>query len=172
VVKLYFQPIASEKQQQLSHFLQLEPYGDEEMMAQQRAVNLVKSEIVEFIEFNEPTEGFWDVLTSEDQWGKEPRSDPRSRGAKGKAKSANPPIEKRTVELLDSPEQQGTVYSRETEEALLETLNKAMKKCEEETAEVLKKSKEINDQLIKVKEGTDIDAKLIELHEKIPPKKK
>jgi YEATS domain-containing protein 4 len=169
LVKLYFQPIASEKQQQRSHFLQLDPYGDEAMMAEQAKLGMVRSEVVEFIEFNEPTEGLWDELTSENQWNYLMSG---GRGSKGKSQTLAP-MNYRTIELPDKPQPNGSsVYCRETEEAMLDALNKAMKKCDEETAEVLKKSKEINDELANVKEGTDIDAKLLELHEKIPPKKK
>jgi YEATS domain-containing protein 4 len=171
VVKLYFQPIASEKQQQRSHFLQLDRYGDEALMAEQDRTGIVRSEVVEFIEFNEPTEGLWDALTAEDQWSYLASGSGRGKGKGKSSQIALPPLSVRSVELPDKAPT-GSVYSRETEEALLETLTKAMKKCEEETAEVLKKSKIVNDELAKVKEGTDIDAKLLELHEKIPHKKK
>ena len=171
VVKLYFQPIASEKQQQRSHFLQLDRYGDETLMAEQDRTGIVRSEVVEFIEFNEPTEALWDALTAEDQWSYLASGSGRGKGKGKSSQIALPPLSVRSVELPDKAPP-GSVYSRETEEALLETLTKAMKKCEEETAEVLKKSKTVNDELAKVKEGTDIDAKLLELHEKIPHKKK
>jgi len=165
VVKLYFQPLASEKQQQRQHYLQLEPYGDEATIAKQTADNLVRSEIVEFIEFNEPTEALWDALTSDAQWDYLGAG----RGAgKGKARGA---AEQRTVALPDkAPE--GSLYSRDQEDALLTNLKSAMKKCEDWSDEAAKKSKEVNEQLAKVKEGTDIDAKLLELHEKVPHKKK
>jgi YEATS domain-containing protein 4 len=163
VVKLYFQPLASEKQQQRQHYLQLEPYGDEATIAKQTADNLVRSEIVEFIEFNEPTEALWDALTSDAQW------DYLSPGrGKGKVRGV---AEQRTVALPErAPE--GSIYSRDTEDALLTVLKNAMKKCEDMAEEAAKKSKEVNDELAKVKEGTDIDAKLLELHEKVPHKKK
>jgi YEATS domain-containing protein 4 len=167
VVKLYFQPIASEKQQQRQQYLQLEPYGDEAAMAAQAESGLVRSEIVEFVEFNEPTEALWDALTSDAQW------DYLGRGGAGKGKSrpGTVPAELRTVALPEkAPE--GSLYTRDTEDALLTVLKTAMKKCEDMSDEAARKSKEVNEQLAKVKEGTDIDAKLLELHEKVPHKKK
>jgi hypothetical protein len=47
-----------------------------------------------------------------------------------------------------------------------------MKKCEDMSEEAAKKSMEVSEQLAKVKEGTDIDAKLLELHKNVPHKKK
>jgi YEATS domain-containing protein 4 len=169
VVKLYFQPVANEKQQQRTHFLQLEPYGDEALQAEQARSGIVRSEFVEFIEFNEPTEGLWDGMTKESQWTV-PATPGRGKG-KGKAALQLLPERQRNMELPDKAPL-GSVYSRETEEALLDVFNKAMKKCEEETVEVLKKSKQINEETNAIKQGSDVDAKLLELHDKIPPKKK
>jgi YEATS domain-containing protein 4 len=172
-VKLHFQPYSGEKQQQRQHFLQLEPYGDEALLAEQARTGIVRSEVVEFIEFNEPTETFWDALTSEEQWNY--MIQPVARGGKGRGKNAAavglPPPQDRSVELPDKAVA-GSVYSRETEEALLQTLLKAATKCEEETAEVLKKSKEVNDQLAEAKKGISVDAKLLALHERVPPPKR
>jgi YEATS domain-containing protein 4 len=166
VVKLYFQPIASEKQQQRTHFLQLEPFGDEALQAEQARTGMVRSEFVEYIEFNEPTEGLWDALTADTQWTYINHS---GRG-KGKSKAVIPAAQ-RNLELPDKAPP-GTTYSRETEEALLDIFNKAMQKCDQETIEVIKKSKEVNEETNRLKETSDVDAKLLELHEKIPPKKK
>jgi YEATS domain-containing protein 4 len=173
VVKLYFQPIASEKQQQRQHYLQLEAYGDEALMAEQARTGLVRSEIVEFIEFNEPTEALWDALTSEAQWDYLTPGRGKGKGkGKGRGIATNvPSAEQRSVALPDKVPH-GSIYSRDTEDALLTVLKNAMKKCEDMSEEAAKKSKEVNEQLAKVKEGTDIDAKLLELHEKVPHKKK
>jgi YEATS domain-containing protein 4 len=169
VVKLYFQPIASEKQQQRQHYLQLEAYGEEALMAEQARTGIVRSEIVEFIEFNEPTESLWDALTSESQWD---YLNPGRGKGKGRGISTNvPPADQKSVALPDKASP-GSLYSRETEEGLLQVLKNAMKKCEEQATEAAQKSKEVNEQLAKIKEGTDIDAKLLELHEKVPHKKK
>lgn len=171
-VKLYFQPIASEKWQQKNHYLQLDPYGDEVLMAEQARTGIVRMEVAEFVEFNEPTEGLWDALTSDSQWE---YMAPPSRG-KGKGKIAQtilPPMSMRNMDLPDrSQPGSGSVYSRETEEALLEILNAAVQKTQVETERTLRKSKDVNDELNKIKETSNVDAKLQELHAKIPPKKK
>jgi len=171
VVKLYFQPSASEKQQQRQHFLQLEAYGDEALQAEQAATGVVRSEVVDFIEFNEPTEVLWDSLTNDHQW--DYLVPGRGKGKGKNTLAALPSGYARTVELPDkTPPGPGAVYSRETEEALLETLTKAMKQCEEETVETLKKMKDVNEKLAKVKQASDVDQKLQELHDKFPTKKK
>ncbi|KAF2789832.1 yeats-domain-containing protein [Melanomma pulvis-pyrius CBS 109.77] len=67
-VRLHFQPISGEKAQYRQHFLQLEKYGDEKQQAQQEASGMVRSEFLEVVHFNEPTEALFEALTSEDQW--------------------------------------------------------------------------------------------------------
>ena len=67
-VRLHFQPISGEKAQYRQHFLQLEKYGDEKQQAQQEASGCVRSEYLEVVQFNEPTEPLFEALTSEDQW--------------------------------------------------------------------------------------------------------
>jgi transcription initiation factor IIF auxiliary subunit len=67
-IRLHFQPLVHDKAQWRQHFLQLEPYGSEEQQAQQRAANLVRSEIQEVVEFNEPPEALFEALTDETQW--------------------------------------------------------------------------------------------------------
>ncbi|KAF2703811.1 yeats-domain-containing protein [Pleomassaria siparia CBS 279.74] len=67
-VRLHFQPISGEKAQYRQHFLQLEKYGDEKQQAQQEASGVVRSEFLEVVQFNEPTEALFEALTSEDQW--------------------------------------------------------------------------------------------------------
>src|SRR5436190_1696384 len=51
-IQLHFQPYCNEKRQARQHFLQLEPYGDEASMEEQRKTGVVRSEITEAIEFN------------------------------------------------------------------------------------------------------------------------
>jgi YEATS domain-containing protein 4 len=167
MVKLYFQQYASEKQQQRQHYLQLEQYGDEKLMAEQKRSGMVRSETVEFIEFNEPTEQLWDALTGDAQW------DYLNPGkGKGKGRSSNVPHSgERSVGLPDHAPA-GSVYSKESEKHLLELLDKAMKQCEQQTAEVLKSSKDVNEQLAKLKEAEEVNARLVALHEKVPHKKK
>ncbi|KAF2265075.1 yeats-domain-containing protein [Lojkania enalia] len=67
-VRLHFQPASGEKAQYRQHFLQLEKYGDEKMQARQEAEGVVRSEFLEVVQFNEPTEALYEALTSEDQW--------------------------------------------------------------------------------------------------------
>ncbi|KAF2673800.1 yeats-domain-containing protein [Microthyrium microscopicum] len=168
VVKLYFQPISGEKQQQRQHFLQLDAYGDEGLQAEQAKTGIVRSEIVEHIEFTEPTEALWEALTSETQWD---YLNPRSKGKnRGGIPMSLPGPGERTVELPASAPA-GSVYSRETEENLLKMINTAGRKTEVETAETLRKTKEINEQQLRAKEGIDVDSKLLSLHDKLPAKK-
>ncbi|KAF2398073.1 putative histone acetyltransferase subunit [Trichodelitschia bisporula] len=173
-IKLYFQSYTSEKWQQRQHFLQLDPYGDEALMAEQARTGLVRSEVVEYIEFNEPTELLWDALTSEAQWeylDKERAGAGRGKG-KGKGKSKVVPSgEERTVELPDTA-LPGSIYSKETEEKLIDVLTRAGKQCDEQTLTVLQRSKELSDLLEKMKEVQTLDDKLREVYESIPPKKK
>lgn len=67
-IRLHFQPISGEKAQYRQHFLQLEKYGDEKMQAEQEKTGCVRSEFLEVVQFNEPTEALFDALTAEDQW--------------------------------------------------------------------------------------------------------
>lgn len=67
-VRLHFQVISGEKAQYRQHFLQLEKYGDEAMQKEQERTGLVRSEFLEVVHFNEPTEALFEALTSEDQW--------------------------------------------------------------------------------------------------------
>jgi YEATS domain-containing protein 4 len=170
MVRLYFQPYASEKQQHRQHYLQLESYGDEKLMAEQKRSGIVRSETVEFIEFNEPTELLWDALTSDAQWD---YLNPANKG-KGKGRSipaSLPSNAQRSVGLPDHAPP-GSVYSKESERSLLQLLEKAMQKCDEETEAVTAKSKDVADQLTKMKEVEEINSRLQQLHEKVPNKKK
>ncbi|KAF2454061.1 yeats family-domain-containing protein [Lineolata rhizophorae] len=67
-IRLHFNPASGEKPQWRQHFLQLERYGSDEDRARQEREGVVRSEFVEWIEFNEPTEAFWDEMTADSQW--------------------------------------------------------------------------------------------------------
>ncbi|KAF2757688.1 yeats-domain-containing protein [Pseudovirgaria hyperparasitica] len=67
-LRLFFQPVAHEKPQYRLHFLQLEPYGTEADKLEQVEKKMVRSEICEMIEFNEPTEAFFNALTDPKQF--------------------------------------------------------------------------------------------------------
>lgn len=169
-IQLHFQPYCNEKRQARQHFLQLEPYGDEASMEEQRKTGVVRSEITEAIEFNEPTEGLWDALTADNQWDYLNEKPGRGKG-KGRQSIQAPPGEERSVELPDKGPP-GSAYSKEQEDRLLDLFQKAMEKVEQEHIGVLTKSKELNDLLAANKEGQDVMDKLKELHDKLPPKKK
>lgn len=67
-IRLHFQPISGEKAQYRQHFLQLEKYGDAKQQEDQERTGCVRSEFLEVVQFNEPTEALFEALTSEDQW--------------------------------------------------------------------------------------------------------
>ena len=58
-IRLFFAPEVGSKPEYRSHFLQLEPYGSEELQKRQAEEGMVRSEFLEYVEFNEPTEGLW-----------------------------------------------------------------------------------------------------------------
>ncbi|KAL6716809.1 NuA4 histone H4 acetyltransferase complex and the SWR1 complex subunit [Lecanora helva] len=76
-MKLYFVPEANEKAQTLWHHLKLHPFGEGAEGARERREAVV-SQCYEEVLFNEPVEGFFDILTS----GPPPVS---GRGGKGGA---------------------------------------------------------------------------------------
>lgn len=160
-IKLYFQPYASEKQQNRTHFLQLEPYGNEALQAIQRRDNLVRSEYVEHIEFNEPTEQLFDAMTNDNQW------DNQTKG-RGKGKVTQAPREKRTVELPDNAPE-GSVWSKDAEEKFLKILADAIAKVDTETEEILKRTKETSENAAKQIESNEVNAKLLGVFEKLAP---
>lgn len=67
-IRLYFAPEAQEKAVYREHYLVLAPYGTEEQKARQEQENKVVAERLETIEFNEPTQELYKMLTSEDQF--------------------------------------------------------------------------------------------------------
>jgi YEATS domain-containing protein 4 len=128
---------------------------------------MVRSEVVEYIEFNEPTEGLYDALTSENQW--DYMSKPRGKGkGRNSMQMQMPAPHDRTVELPDNAPQ-GSVYSKDTEDALLKDINNAVKKLEVEMAEVLRKTTETQEETQKIKAATVTNSELLKLHDKLPP---
>lgn len=185
-IKMYFVPASSEKWQQRNHFLQLDPYsGDvdlEKAEAEKEAMrraNMVRSEQIEVIEFNEPNEALYDALTSEDQWDylKPARSKSKSKG-RGSSISKLPDYppppggEYSAGQLPEKPLEQGHVYSKETEDMLVDQLDKASVEAEQALVKTLGRSKEVNDFIGKMKEGQEVDEKLRLLYESLPQKKK
>jgi YEATS domain-containing protein 4 len=185
-VKMYFQPVSGEKWQQRSHFLQLDPYsGNEDVEKQEqekedmRRANMVRAEQIETIEFNEPNEALFDALTNDNQWDylKPARAKSKSKG-RGSSISKlpdypPPPGGEYAANLLpDRPLEQGHVYSKETEDLLVDTLDKASAEAEAALLKTLTRSKEVNEFTEKMKEGQDVDEKLRMLFESLPAKKK
>lgn len=121
-VRLFFTPEVSSKPEYRTHFLQLEPYGDEAKQAQQVQQKMVRSELLDYIEFNEPTEMLYEALTDEVQFGSGGK---KARGI-GKARAA----------MVTTEDEEGSIqlpemttftssFSRESETTILESLQRA-----------------------------------------------
>jgi YEATS domain-containing protein 4 len=128
-IRLHFQPISGEKAQYRQHFLQLEKYGDEKMQAEQERTGCVRSEFLEVVQFNEPTEALWDALTSEDQWSHlipagKGGSKKASLGANGRLKRGLPNGE-RSAQLPEKGADD-VPFSQEQEAALQDFLKAKM----------------------------------------------
>ncbi|KIW00594.1 hypothetical protein, variant [Verruconis gallopava] len=185
-IKMYFVPSSGEKWQQRSHFLQLDPYSGEQdpekaeaEKEEMRKANMVRSEQIEVIEFNEPNEALWDALTNDDQWDylrpARAKSKSKGRGANvAKLPDYPPPPggEYAAGQLPEKPLEQGHVYSKETEDLLVELLKKASAEADAALLKTLTRSKEVTEFIEKMKEGHDVDDKLRALFESLPPKKK
>lgn len=158
-IRLYFAPEVAAKPEYRTHYLQLEPYGDDAQKEQQLRDGMVRSEFLEVIEFNEPPEALWDALTDPAQTktlapgtaagGKKGRGKAvggtaaaAARGAKG----AHYADEGATVELPP----QGTPsnpFAKDMEASLMELLAKAEQQVDvllgEEKTKVEEKRKEL-----------------------------
>lgn len=142
-IRLHFQPISGEKAQYRQHFLQLEKYGDEKLQAEQERTGCVRSEFLEVVQFNEPTEPLYEALTAEDQWsylalgaksGK--KSAGASTGPGGRPRRGFPNGE-RSAQL---PEKGGddVPFSQEQEHELINQLKMKMKEVDKQLAEETK----------------------------------
>lgn len=142
-IRLHFAPNSGEKAQYRQHFLQLEKYGDEAQQKRQELEGCVRSEYLEVVQFNEPTEGLFDALTSEDQWNylsmnpKGKKSSVSSLGANGRPKRGFPGGE-RSAQL---PEKGGddVPFSRDQEQALIQFLQEKIGVVEKELLEETKR---------------------------------
>jgi len=121
-VRLFFTPEVSSKPEYRTHFLQLEPYGDEVKQAQQAQQKIVRSELLDYIEFNEPTEMLYEALTEEAQFGSGGK---KARG-KGKARAATVATAdgEGSIQLPDMTTPTSS-FSKETETTILESLKSA-----------------------------------------------
>jgi YEATS domain-containing protein 4 len=122
--------------------LQLEKYGDERQQARQEAEGCVRSEFLEVVQFNEPTEALFDALTTDDQWNY--LAMPKAGGKKAAVTALGPngrpkrgfPGGERSAQL---PETGGedVAFSREQERALIQMLTEKIgvveKELEDET---------------------------------------
>jgi YEATS domain-containing protein 4 len=185
-IKMYFVQASGEKWQQRTHFLQLDPYSGEPDPDKQEAekekmrrANMVRAEQIEVIEFNEPNEALWDALTDESQWDylrpARAKSKSKGRGAsQAKLPDYPPPPngEYAAGQLPEKPLEQGHVYSKETEDLLVDLIAKAEAEADAALLKTLTRSKEVTDFTEKMREGIDVDEKLRTLYEGLPQKKK
>lgn len=151
-IRLFFAGEASQKAEYRTHFLQLEPYGDDAMRAKQEAEKMVRSEYLEVIEFNEPTEVFYDMLTSNDQWGTTGKKSAGKGRGKGKRESTSGAdgATEGSVELMETTTP-NNAFSKQLEQQILDMLRKAEKEVDAELATVLKDRQDIEKELKEVK---------------------
>ncbi|KAF2104494.1 hypothetical protein NA57DRAFT_70698 [Rhizodiscina lignyota] len=172
-VRLHFKTVVGERPvwRHQVHFLQLEPYGNEEQRAAQVANgNHVISETLEVIEFNEPYAELWDALTSENQWDyleQQKAAAQRGRGkGKGQAAYKLPPGQvakdelgnERTVELKEKGTHKDP-YSKAMEKEMLDLIKRASDEVDKEMAEVNKKRENVERQLAELKASGDLKKK-------------
>jgi YEATS domain-containing protein 4 len=150
-IRLFFNPDSNEKPQYRQHFLQLEPYGSEEEKAKQIAEKLVRSEICEAIEFNEPTEALWDALTSPTQWDYLNKDKKGAKKASAILGGATTPEGQRAAGL---PEHSTTTnpYSKQMEQHFIDKFEKGAKGVDDLIDEENKKRRIIDENLRKLKE--------------------
>jgi YEATS domain-containing protein 4 len=179
-IKFYFQPVSMEKWQQRTHYLQLEPYsGDPDPVkaAEEREKmikdKLVRSEIVEVIEFNEPQEAFFDALTSDTQLD---YMKPKGKGGKGRqSMTAQPQFAFDPEANFGEPPAKapkGQMWGKDQEDELIRQFQVAGDSIDKELEKVLKRNVELGEASTKLKAGEPIDAALMTLFKSLPPKKK
>lgn len=156
-VRLHFQPISGEKAQYRQHFLQLEKYGDEKQQAEQERLGCVRSEYLEVVQFNEPTEALFEALTSEDQWnhiagqhgkagGKKAAMMAMAQQRPGGQSTRGFPGKERSAQL---PEKGGddVPFSQENEAALIQFIKDKMGVIDKELEEETKRREETEKKL-------------------------
>ncbi|KAF2139187.1 uncharacterized protein K452DRAFT_233234 [Aplosporella prunicola CBS 121167] len=141
-IRLYFQPYVGEKHAVRSHYLYLEPYGAPEQAERMKAANLVKAEILDFVEFNEPTEALYAALTDEERQWEGGSSSAGPGGGKGRGKAAGVVMAgsagAKTVELPERGSE-SMPYSRQMEESLLRLLRGAEADVERQVEELARR---------------------------------
>ncbi|KAF4541537.1 YEATS domain-containing protein [Lasiodiplodia theobromae] len=147
-IRLYFQPYVGEKHAVRSHYLYLEPYGPPESAERQRAANLVKAEILDFIEFNEPTEVLYAALTDEErQWPPEGTGRGKGKGAAAAAAQAAAQRklagqEERSVELPERGMERNP-YSKQMEETFIRLFKQAEVDVDKQIEELTKRKEKV-----------------------------
>jgi YEATS domain-containing protein 4 len=149
-IKLYYTPDSLEKPQTLYHHLRLHPYGNTD--AEKEAMRLapsIDSWVYEEQLFNEPYEGFYDILTSPVD---------RIKGAGGKGTRVMKggmvgSVGERTA-LIPLTSRPGQPFSRETERAEIKRLGEARVKVEEMTGALQRELKEKEEELARLKAGS------------------
>jgi len=149
-IRLHFQPISGEKAQYRQHFLQLEKYGDDKMQAEQERTGCVRSEFLEVVQFNEPTEALFDALTAEDQWNHlvpagKGGSKKASLGANGRMKRGMPNGE-RSAQLPEKGAED-VPFSQEQEQALIDLLKSKVEEVDKQLEKEFKKREETENKL-------------------------
>jgi YEATS domain-containing protein 4 len=139
-----------------NHFLQLETYGSEEQQKKQVEDGMVRSEFLEYVEFNEPTEAAWEALTdAEGQW---PRIPPSKGKGKNKAVhlyaggTTGGIMGEGSVDLADRTTEENP-FSKQLEQQILAVLRKAEKDVEAELEETKKERARIAGELVEVRTG-------------------
>ncbi|OCK76226.1 yeats-domain-containing protein [Lepidopterella palustris CBS 459.81] len=165
-VRLYFKPIVGEKAAYRPHTLQLEPWGDDDQKAKQEAEGMVRSEICEVVEFNEPYEALFDALTSESQWDYLSKGGKRSAsalGSNGRPKRGMPGSNERSAQL---PERggDGVAFSQEQEEIEVQKIKDRMAEVDKQYEEEIAKRDAIAKRLAEIRAdlGPDIAKKALQ----------
>lgn len=143
-VRLFFVSEASAKPEWRSHYLQLEPYGGEELQAKQASTQMVRSDFLDFVEFNEPTDAFYELLTGDEQFDQGRRG--RGKG-KGKAKAAKIVSNGEGSVELPEKETPDNPFARSSEKQLLEMLASAEAKIDELLVEEKTKNEQTLEEL-------------------------
>lgn len=147
-IRLYFQPFVGEKHAVRSHYLYLEPYGTAENAERQRTANLVKAEILDFVEFNEPTEVLYAALTDDErQWPAEGTGRGKGKGAAAAAAQAAAQRkaagqEERSVELPERGTERNP-YSKQMEETFIRLFKQAEVDVDKQIEELSKKKEKV-----------------------------
>lgn len=139
-IRLFFAAEVGAKPEYRTHFLQLEPYGDERLQEAQRREGVVRSEFLELVEFNEPQEALWESLTDAAQartqdatgGGAGPGGVKMGRGkagGKGRGKGSGTADEGASVELPEKGSE-GNMFSRSMELDILQLLETAEAKVQ------------------------------------------